>query len=106
MSESKVLRARFFMEEQEVSNWKLSSLIVTFLLLLGAALTYIWSHVHFMEIKYNIAQELSRQEKLLEENCKLKVEIATLKSPQRLETIGKGTLGMQFPERDQVLFLK
>ncbi len=106
MADSKALRGRFFFDAQELPSWKWSSLIVAFLFLLGATLIYIWSHVHFMELKYNIAQELSRQEKLLEENRKLKVEIATLRSPQRLEAIGKARLGMQFPERDQVLFLK
>ena len=94
------------MEDQETSSWKLSSLLVAFLLLLVAVLTYVWSHVHFTELKYRIAQEVSQQEQLIEENRKLKVEIATLKSPQRLEAIGKEKLGMQFPERDQVLFLK
>jgi hypothetical protein len=35
----------------------------------------------------------------------LKVEIATLKSPQRLETIAKEQLQMTYPTRDQVIIL-
>ena len=106
MAVAKVLRSRFFLEDQEAPNWKYSFLIVAFLLLLSAVLTYIWSRIHYVELKYCIAAELSQQDKLLEENRKLKVEIATLKSPQRLEAICKTKLGMQFPERDQVIFLK
>ena len=100
------IRTKFFLEDQETSNWRFSSLIIAFLVLLSAALIYIWSHINFTELKYQIANELSQQNKLLEENRKLKVEIATLKSPQRLESVCKDKLGMQFPEGNQVIFLK
>jgi len=36
----------------------------------------------------------------------LKVEVATLKSPRRIESIARTKLGMRYPERDQVIFLK
>ncbi len=106
MAVSKTLRTRDFLENQENLNFKFSSLIISFLILLGAFLAYVWSHIHFTELKYRIADEVSTQERLMEENRKLKVEIATLKSPQRVEAIARDKLGMQFPEREQVIFLK
>ena len=106
MAVTKTLNTKFLFENQDATNLKFSSLIVAFLLLMGAALIYVWSHICFTELKYLIAKELSVQEKLIEENRKLKVEIATLKSPQRIEAISRDQLGMQFPEREQVIFLR
>jgi cell division protein FtsL len=58
------------------------------------------------ELEYSVAREISIKEKLLDEQRKLKVEQATLKSPQRIEAIAKEKLGMVYPERDQVIILK
>jgi cell division protein FtsL len=58
------------------------------------------------ELEYKVAEEMSIKESLLEEQRKLKVEIATLKSPQRLEAIAKEKLQMSYPTRDQVIILK
>jgi cell division protein FtsL len=57
------------------------------------------------ELEYMVAAEMSIKEKLVEEQRKLKVEIATLKSPQRLEAIAKEQLQMTYPTRDQVIIL-
>jgi len=40
---------------------------------------------------------------LLEEQQKLKVELATLKSPQRIEAIAREKLQMTYPEQGQVI---
>jgi cell division protein FtsL len=57
------------------------------------------------ELEYMVAAEMSIKEKLVEEQTKLKVEIATLKSPQRLEAIAREQLQMTYPARDQVIIL-
>jgi cell division protein FtsL len=57
------------------------------------------------ELEYMVAAEMSIKEKLVEEQTKLKVEIATLKSPQRLEAIAREQLQMTYPTRDQVIIL-
>jgi cell division protein FtsL len=53
-----------------------------------------------------MAEELSIRDSLVEENKRLKVEYATLKSPVRIEAIARDRLGMYYPKRDQVTFLK
>jgi cell division protein FtsL len=75
-------------------------------ILMAVALIYVWSHIHMTELEYQIARELSSREKLIEEQSKLKVELATLKSPQRIETIARNKLQMVYPEREQVILLK
>jgi len=46
------------------------------------------------------------RQKLLEERGKLKIEYATLKSPQRIETIVREKLQMTYPKREQVVYLE
>ncbi|MFB3924445.1 MAG: cell division protein FtsL [Syntrophales bacterium] len=106
MPVSKTLRTRVYFEEQERTGIKLSTLILVSLILMAAILVYVWSHIHSTELKYRIAKEVSIKENLLEENKKLKVEIATLKSPKRIEAIARHQMNMQHPEREQVIFLK
>ena len=70
------------------------------------ALLYVWSHIHMTELEYQVAQELNSREQLAEEQAKLKLELATLKSPQRIETIAREKLQMTYPGREQVILLK
>jgi cell division protein FtsL len=74
--------------------------------LMAVALVYVWSHTHMTELEYHVAREISIREKLLDDQRKLKVEQATLKSSQRIEAIAKDKLGMSYPEREQVIILK
>jgi len=87
-------------------GWKVVRLIGVALLVMATALTYVWFRTSITSIDYRIAGEMHRRDALLEENRKLKVEIATLKSPGRIESIARAKLGMRYPERDQVIFLR
>jgi len=80
--------------------------IVIGLLFMTAPLTFVWFRIGITNIDYQIAGEMNRRDILLEENKKLKVEIATLKSPRRIESIARAKLGMHYPERGQVIFLR
>jgi cell division protein FtsL len=74
--------------------------------MMAVALLYVWSHIHMTELEYQIARELNSREEITEEQRKLKIELATLKSPQRIETIARERLQMTYPEREQVIMLK
>ena len=91
--------------EKVPTQIKYSNFIFVTLVLMAVALFYVWSHIHMTELEYMVAAEMSIKEKLVEEQTKLKVEIATLKSPQRIETIAKEQLQMTYPTRDQVIIL-
>jgi cell division protein FtsL len=75
-------------------------------LFLAVALLYVWSHIHMTELEYQLARELTTYEQLFEEQKRLKVELATLKSPQRIESVALNKLQMIYPERKQVILLK
>lgn len=76
------------------------------IMLMFVALIYVGSHIRMTELEYGIAAELSAQEQKLEEQKKLKLEYAMLKSPQRIENIARNKLQMSYPDNDQVIVLK
>jgi len=69
-------------------------------------LLYVWPHIRMTELEYQVAEEMSVRRQLLEEREKLKIEYATLKAPQRIETIAREKLQMTYPVRDQVVNIK
>jgi cell division protein FtsL len=70
------------------------------------ALIYVGSHIHMTELEYSIATELNIKEQKLEEQKKLRLEYAMLKSPQRIESIMRSKMQMSYPDNNQVIVLK
>ena len=105
MQSEEVIHGNVCDVEKASTQIKYSNFIFVTLVLMAVALFYVWSHIHMTELEYMVAAEMSIKEKLVEEQTKLKVEIATLKSPQRLEAIAKEQLQMTYPTRDQVIIL-
>ena len=106
MPVAKVARPRAAMEAREHAAMRVPTLILALLVLVAVALVYVWSHLHNTQLKYRIAEEMTVREDLTEENRRLKMEIATLKSPQRIESIAREKLRLQYPEREQVVLIK
>lgn len=88
------------------SGIKYSNLIFVAVISMVVVLIYVWSHIQMRELEYQVAEEMNVREQLLEEQKKLKLECATLKSPQRIEAIARNKLQMSYPEREQVVLLK
>ena len=105
MQSEEAIHGNVYDVAKEPTQIRYSNFIFVTLVLMAVALFYVWSHIHMTELEYMVAAEMSMKEKLVEEQRKLKVEIATLKSPQRLEAIAKEQLQMTYPTRDQVIIL-
>lgn len=103
MQQEEVIHGNVNVHEQVSAELKYSPFIFVTLVLMAVALVYVWSHIRMTELEYKVAEEMSIKENLLEKQRKLKVEIATLKSPQRIETIAKNKLQMSYPTREQVI---
>jgi len=106
MQAIEVLKQRIPSQEDASRRVGYSTWIFIASILMAVALLYVWSHIHMTELEYQIARELSSAEQIKEERTKLKVELATLKSPQRIETIAREKLQMTYPERAQVIMLR
>lgn len=67
------------------------------------SLFYIWSRIQVVNIGYEINRSIALKEKLIEENKKLTLEAATLKSPVRLESMAHQSFQMDLPQKSQIL---
>ena len=106
MPVAKMARTRTATDAREMAGLRVSTFILTLLVLVAVALVYVWSHLYNTQLTYRIAEEMTVRDNLTEENRRLKVEIATLKSPQRIESIARDKLKLQYPEREQVVLIK
>ncbi|MFA4916348.1 MAG: cell division protein FtsL [Syntrophales bacterium] len=91
---------------QVFARVKFSTFILVAAVFMAVALIYVWSRTQMTKLEYQVAEEISIREQLLEEQRRLKVEYATLKSPQRIEAIARDKLQMSYPGSEQVIFLK
>ncbi len=106
MPVAKVARPRAATTVRETTGLRVSTFVLSLLVLVAVALVYVWSHLHNTQLKYQIAEEMTVRDNLIEENRRLKMESATLKSPQRIESIARDKLKLQYPEREQVVLIK
>jgi cell division protein FtsL len=67
---------------------------------------HVWSRVKVMDLNLKVGEirrELKEQE---QEQNRLRLEVASLKMPARIETLAKGELGMSLPTEQQVVQVK
>lgn len=82
-------------------------LLALFLLMfIGGSLFYVWSRIQVIQVGYAISEALKEERNLTLVNKKLRLEIATLKSYERIEKIASEELGMVKPKPDQVIIIR
>lgn len=81
-------------------------LILLLIFFVPGVLIYIWLHVQEVDLGYDIAKEQKQKRELLETNKKLRIQLANLKSPERIEGIALTKLGLRTPEKGQIEILK
>ena len=74
-----------------------------FLFLLG--LVHVWLRLQVVHMGYVLSTTTKLQARLEQENRELKVELATLTSPERLEAMARKRLGLMSPDKGQVIVL-
>jgi cell division protein FtsL len=77
------------------------------LCLAGAAIAacllfYAWQHFECIQVRYQLEQFESQRAKAVELNQQLHLEVATLRSPMRVDTIARNQLGLTVPVPGQV----
>ncbi len=100
MANEKSKTAKFHVTRRQV--------IITLMMLIcfmGTGIGYVWSNFERTQIGYDHSQ-LKKEEMRLEEiNQKLKLELATLKSPRNLERLAIQELGLSPPKPEQIILL-
>lgn len=83
----------------------LGAFLTLIILTSACAVFYIGTHVQAVNLGYKLSQELQKKEHLIEENKRLDLEIARLKSPTRIEEEAKEVFGLVLPKTQQVYYL-
>lgn len=88
-------------------DWVGSFLATIFLVacLVSLALAHVWLRLQVVQLGYVLSTTSKLQGQLEQENRELKLELATLTSPDRLEELARSRLGLREPEQGQVVFL-
>lgn len=70
------------------------------------ALTFVWTRVRVIQLGYEVS-DLNRQVgELLRQKNQLEVEVAKLKSPERLEKMAQEYFHMRLPLGNEIIFIK
>jgi len=78
-------------------------LLVLGVFIVSLSLFYIWSRVQIVQMGYEINEHKKEQQKLLEQNKMIKMELSLMKSPSRIEKYAQENLKMQMPDQRQII---
>ncbi len=71
-------------------------------LLAGVALLYAWQHFECIQLRYRLEELKSERIQAAELNQQLKLEVAALRSPMRIDAIARNQLGLSVPVPGQI----
>lgn len=85
---------------------KLTGIWIVFMTVFIAELfLYTWSRVNCIGVGYEISKETQKQHELVALETNLKIELASLKSPERIAKIAKNQLGLVTPTQKQTIVI-
>jgi cell division protein FtsL len=80
--------------------------VVVMMLLTVVSSFHVWSRVKVVDLNLQIVG-VSRQMKEEQQNFnRLRLEVASLKTPARIEALARGELGMALPAEQQVVLVR
>ncbi len=79
--------------------------IILMLIFIAELFFYTWCRVQYVQTGYEITKEVDHYRSLLTLQNNLKIELASLKSPERIEKIAKQQLGLTTPTPEQMLII-
>ena len=75
------------------------------LALIAVVLVHVWLRLQVVKTGYVLSTASKLQSRLEQENRELKIELATMTSPDRLESLARRRLGLVPPEKGQIIIL-
>ena len=84
---------------------QLAPVLVALCFCLAGMVVYMWPRVHIVRQGYRIQTLEQRARDLFQEREQLRLEIASLKDPQRVYQVATDRLGMMVPSHEQIFVL-
>jgi cell division protein FtsL len=81
-------------------------LMAVMVLLTLVSIFHVWSRVKVIDLNLQLTDVNSQLKEEQQEQNRLKLEVASLKTPARIESLAKGDLGMALPTDQQVVIVK
>ncbi len=81
-------------------------ILAVMVLLTLVSVYHVWSRVRVIDLNLEIADANRLLKEAQEEQNRLRLEVASLKTPARIEALAKGELGMALPTDQQVVVVK
>jgi len=85
---------------------KITGIWIVFMTVFIAELfLYTWCRVNCIGVGYEISKETQKQHELVALQTNLKIELASLKSPERIAKIAKNQFGLVTPTQKQTIII-
>jgi cell division protein FtsL len=95
------------MENSSEQRTELFPYLMGFMVLLTmVSVFHVWSRVRVVDLNLQIGEMKREMKEQQQEQSRLKLEVASLKAPNRIEALAKGELGMTLPTEQQVVVIK
>lgn len=81
-------------------------LMISMILFTVVSVFHVWSRFKLIELNLQINNASRQLKEAEEEQKRLKLEVASLRTPSRIEAIAKSELDMALPSQQQVIVVK
>jgi cell division protein FtsL len=86
-------------------RFRFGPVLVSLFLCLAGVGVYMWPRVQVVRLAYRMQTSEQHLRELLQERDQLRLELASLKDPQRIYRVATDQLGMSTPRHDQVVIV-
>ncbi len=91
---------------REVNRNLIFVVLVVALVFIGCCLFYVWSQHQIISLGYETSEAAREEQTLLQENKRLRLELASLKAPGRIERMAQHELGLVAPQKEQLIIVR
>src|SRR6185369_6637370 len=81
-------------------------LMICMILITIVSVFHVWSRCKLIDLNLQLSESSRQLKEAGQEHKRLKLEVASLKTPARIEVIAKSELGMALPTEQQVILVK
>lgn len=98
----------FFQSRRHASPGELRVYLVLLVLFMIVAMSFVWPNVKTVKMAYEYHILAKERQGLMRENNMLQLEVGSLTTLERIQTIAQTQTGLRYPENGQVvtIFLK
>ena len=93
-------------QRNHISYYRFLAYFCSVLLLASSLFFYLWPRMQVIKLSYRWEQLQAKKQEKLKQNQMFMLEIATLSSLQRIESIAKESLGMIEPRSEQIIIVE